>query len=111
MDNATMEMFGLTARQLRIMYSIEVLETEQDISADPKHAKEKLFWKKDWELELKKSGLIEYRVFFNRATLLDAIREECEKSENKTWFYLAMLEAALFTPYFPLNDSKETIKQ
>lgn len=111
MDNSTMEMFGLTVEQVRIMYSIEYLVIQSDLKSDPKKSSEKDWWRDNWVFGLKQNSAIEDSLYYWRERLVEAIAEENKKSENKTWFYLAMLEATLFVPYFPLSDSKDEKKK
>lgn len=111
MDNSTMEMFGLIAEQVRIMYSIEYLVIQSDLTSDPQKASEKDRWRDNWASDLKENNFIGDSLYYRREGLVEAIAEESKRSENKTWFYLAMLESTLFVPYFPLSDDKDEIKR
>ena len=106
-----LDMFGLNREQLEILYSIEKNLTERDIQNNPKTAATRKKWLEQWLHTLDDSlyNASEMRVF-NEPSLYDAINRIARTSNNKTWFYLVMLEATLFQAYFPLDEDKDNAK-
>ncbi len=104
----SMEMFGLTKEQLHILYSLEYAITQKDISADKKAVANKSLWLEKWEKALNDSQVDKISIpYKERSQLISAVKEEANTSPNKTWFYLIMLEATLFVPYFPLETEED----
>lgn len=100
----SMEMFGLTEEQLHILYSLEYAITKKDMADDKKPVADKALWLKKWEDALNDSQEDKISIPYKELDQLDAaVKLEAEKSPNKTWFYLTMLEATLFVPYSPLG--------
>ena len=106
-----LNMFGLNSDQLEILYSIEHILTKRDIDKSPKSAPCKEKWLNQWLQTLDDAMYTnsDMRVFDER-TIVDAIKTASNKSASNTWFYLVMLEAALFSAYFPLDEDKENTK-
>lgn len=104
----TADMFGLTEKQLKLMYSLEYLLTQNDIWESKKNHVEKLSWTARWELALNSSVSDKNAIpFRNEETLLAVICDEAQQSTNLTWLYLVLMEASLFEPYSPLDTSPE----
>ncbi len=112
-NNILLEMFGLTAEQSLLMFSTERMIAAYDIylSKDKKNYQDKLLWLSKWEesilLYLKKTTGNEDLRLLKRDELFSAYKEEYEKSPNKTWFYITVLECLEFTPYTNLGDEKQ----
>lgn len=101
-------MFGLTEEQLYILYSLEYAITQKDIFADKKNSEGKILWIEKWESALNKTHTDKKAIPYKELDeLVSAVRNEADKSPNKTWFYLVMLEATLFVPYSPLGTDED----
>lgn len=121
--NESINLFGLTANQMRILFSLEYymakLDSEQDAELleivnpfSASHA-EKANWTKQFKMRISdfmkaQSGDDMY-IITNTPALKLAITEEEEKAETSTWKYLIMLECMVFSPYYPLTE--EDIKE
>ena len=106
-----LDMFGLNSEQLEILYSIEKELTEQDIALNPKTADTRRKWLNQWLRTLDDSMYNTSDMkLFSGSFLYDAIKRVSRESNNKTWFYLVMLEATLFEAYFPLDEDKDNTK-
>ncbi len=110
-NNAITTLFGLSKSQLRILFSVEKLLTEQDMkeSQEKKHkdAPMKVRWLQSW------TKTVEQELsapFFSREELLSQIQTEKSETANLTWLYMCVLEATLFVPYSPLGISAEDDK-
>lgn len=100
----SMEMFGLTEEQLHILYSLEYAISKKDMADDKKPVADKALWLEKWEAALNDSQEDKVSIPYKGLDqLAAAVKLEAEKSPNKTWFYLTMLEATLFVPYSPLG--------
>lgn len=107
------EMFGLTTKQTLLMFSTQKLITQQDIklSQNTKAYSTKKEWLKNWE----KSIVDYYNMISNSSNnellsskeLVEEYRKEYEKSPNKTWYYIVVLECLEFHPYTSLGDEKK----
>lgn len=109
-----LSMFGLTAMQTKILFSIENLLVQNDIQNSKNNKETKQQWLSEWS-----AFIIEYltRAFHNepsrlmtREEVLDAITQEKLSAINNTWYYLIMLEATLFIPYTPIGKDKNNDK-
>ena len=103
----TMEIFGLTQNQSGIMYSLERMMVERDIKANAKDTIYKKYWLEKW---MERLGGETSMPYTQDETLMRAIQLESEQSPNKTWFYIAMLEASLFCAYTPFSAPKDADK-
>ena len=103
------ELFGLTRRQIGILYSLEHLLTERDLRQNQKNSIYKEHWLRRWSACLQNT-MGEALHFDTEEELCAAIREEARTSVNQTWFYLIMLEATLFRAYTPLGEQKSADK-
>lgn len=102
--------FGLTANQMRILFSIEKYLMEKDIEDSKNHQEEKLNWLKQWsasisQLKSEKNPDQEF-IFLTYSEILEEIALEHSKTENNTWYYLIILEASVFSPYYSLEQTK-----
>ena len=110
MDNL-LNMFGLNSEQLEVLYSIEHILTERDIACNPKTALNREKWLNQWLQTLDDAMYTNSDMcVFDEETIVDAIKAASNKSASNTWFYLVMLEASLFSAYFPLDENKEHTK-
>ena len=115
-EKDVLEMFGLTKEQAAIMYSIQELMICKDIENSTKEEeqkKEKRKWLNKWKNSictvLNENADAEVKVSLNRSQILNEVRNEINKEpNNKTWYYIMMLECALFTPYYPFAEQEET---
>lgn len=119
------EFFSLTLNQARIMFSIEYALTKHDIAytknENKKRKKEEwlLLWSNSIVDTLQKLQTNQYSdstelVIYESIPLYDIsqlkseiTKELHQKPKNKTWYHLAIMEAALFTAYTPLSEKKE----
>lgn len=113
-DNSLLEMFGLTYEQSRLMFSVQKMITEYDISLtkNDRQRTQKREWLYLWEKGItaylnsidgpKKQGCL---VSSNEIN--NAFRKELMKSPNRTWYYILALEAIEFTPYTPLGTDED----
>ena len=109
----TIELFGMTTEQTRILFSVEKALVESDIRQSEHNISLKRTWLQSWieevlqgiqgnnemNLQIPSVTLYEYPA------LIDAIKREYSRQpESLTWFYLVVLEATLFIPYTPFDD-------
>lgn len=114
MNDNLLSVFGLTEEQTRLLYAVQSAIIENDINND---ASQERGTKRQWWFSWKKSiqKFMEESHFSN--TSLDigynysALSAEVHKHENRTWFYLLILECIAFTPYFPLSEDKDENKK
>lgn len=114
-DNTIIEMFGLTNEQTQLMFSVQKLITNYDISllendkiAVIKNIEVKKMWQKNWENHiieyLKSATNNQIDKLLDENELNDRFKLEIEKSPNRTWYYIVLLECLTFVPYTPLGD-------
>lgn len=112
MEANAMQIFGLTNSQLKILYSLEKLMVEEDILLNDKGNIIKQHWLDRWSTNISVSlGSADKSMLLSKTELLKAISQEANQDMNRTWYYLVMLEAALFHAYTPLGESKDADKQ
>lgn len=110
MDNL-LSVFGLNREQLEILYSIEHILTRRDISNNPKSADIREKWLSQWLQTLDDSMYADSKMHvFGENEIVEAIKSVSKNSPINTWFYLVMLESALFTAYFAIDEDKESSK-
>lgn len=121
--NESINLFGLTANQMRILFSLEYymakFDSEQDaelleiVNPFSANHEEKAKWAEQFRIRtsgfMKAQGGDDMFVITNKSALRLAIMEEDEKSETSTWKYLIMLECMVFSPYYPLTE--EDVKE
>lgn len=114
------DMFELNQEQLNILYSIEAILAKKD--ADFYDAMSKISkdsdlseYKKNYEEYEERIGWISHwrkileekeNIHFYSEAKIPRMIQQCDDGINKNWFYLVMMEAALFTPYFVLEADK-----
>ncbi|MBQ9493519.1 MAG: hypothetical protein IJR54_07285 [Oscillibacter sp.] len=101
-----MDMFGLNQKQLNVLYAIELAVAEKDaavaLKGAKKHWTEKVRWIRHWRELLEETG----EVHFYPELEIPYMIQRCDDGINRIWFYLVMMEASLFTPYFPFAADK-----
>lgn len=130
MNDNLLEAFGLTERQTVLLYSVQAAIAEHDYELDGDPNPEKLKWiskwkkvlKENWEKALKeiakkalpeengeKTLQTQFPPLIDKMVLYRELREEVDRHENKTWFYILVLECITFRPFTPLTeeDNKE----
>lgn len=107
---ANLECLSLNYEQLRVLYSLEKLILEDDISITEKDSskKLKLEWVKAWcdkligNLSIVQSE--KYEFFLSEEELGRCFQDNA----NVTWVFLVSMEASLFKPYYPIfGDDKD----
>lgn len=107
---ANLECWSLDYEQLRVLYSLEKLILEDDISITKKESTKelKLQWVEAWHNEL-----IEYLSIAQSEKDEFFLSEEeigrrFYEDSNGTWSLLVTMEASLFKPYYPIfNDEND----
>mgnify|MGYP000927630259 FL=1 len=107
---ANLECWSLDYEQLRILYSLEKLILDDDISITKKESSKqlKLEWGEAWHNEI-----IEYLSIVQSEKDDFFLSEEeigrhFQEDTNGTWTFLVSMEAGLFKPYYPIfNDDKD----
>lgn len=114
-EGNALQMFGLTNSQFKILYSLEKIMTEQDILLNDKGSIDKEHWLNRWTANVCASlGLSGTNQLLSKPELMRTITREINQGlqgMNRTWFYLIMLEGALFQAYVPLGESKDADKR
>lgn len=100
---------GLTADQTAILYNIQYLETDSDAQQESNSERKslKFKWLDKWRASISDA----YPRIADGAELawlamdelVARVQKQFEESPSKLWFHLAVLEAALFVPYYPLE--------
>lgn len=113
-EKSGIELFGLSQKQIDILFSLERILTKLDIEENEKDSIYKKHWLERWSFLLHSDSNRKENFYFeDEDALLEAIRYESYEpgsSWNKTWFYLIMLEASLFQAYVPLGEKKDEDK-
>lgn len=107
---ANLECWSLDYEQLRVLYSLEKLILDDDISITKKETSKqlKLEWVEAWHNEI-----IEYLSIVQSEKEDFFLSEEeigsrFQEDTNGTWTFLVSMEAGLFKPYYPIfNDDKD----
>lgn len=104
--------FGINEDQIIILYNLEYYKTLHDIECtkilfgNEKIRQLKREWLKDWQ-EYMTNGFPHFMKNANAKLVWYSLDELHEKigmnNASEPWFRLALLEAMLFTPYFPLS--------
>ena len=115
LNEKEMSRFGLDTHQVEILYNLEYLLTKNDIENtkvpikenDSKKLKEE--WLSDYKNLITK-GYSEFTNekdavlhWYSREELLETIQS---LHPEETWFSMVLLEASLFTPYFPITTEQ-----
>ena len=112
-DNGILEMFGLTFEQSRLLFSTERMITKHDIEStkDPAKVIIKKSWLEKWETGIKAfldSAEPDSDVeFIEEDHLFDRFNTEIQKSNNRTWYYILVLECLVFAPYTALGGDED----
>ena len=115
-DGLDMEKFGLTVEQTEILYNIEYYKTLNDINTTrlPVNTESIKCLKQEWLNEWKEYisggfshflGLKDLEMHWYSETEL--VQKIAQNNPEKVWFRLALLEAMLFEPYFPMSQEKD----
>jgi len=114
MDNA-INVLALNKEQHEWMVCLETLKVQADAIAEKDLLKRsaKLTWLNEWlELErnkFKSTFSDDLQLSRSAVELMNITRKRIHDCDSKTWYYLAVMEAELFEPYYPLDaSSKET---
>ena len=108
---------GLTITQTEIMYNLERQKTQSDIDAEknPENLALKKLWIKKWEKEISTAFVEQFNDtslrWLEERELSKVISDEISLSPNKMWLHLAVLETALFTPYYALEYETKKISE
>lgn len=113
-DNTLIEMFGLTLEQSSLMFSMQKMIVENDLSLSKRNQETKKLWLREWE-----KGISEYLKCVSKETnndefglidrkeLAERFSAELKKSDNRTWYYILILECLEFTPYTTLGTDND----
>lgn len=110
----TLELFGLTLNQTRILFSIDKYLVETDIEgskADKKKIKRE--WLREWQ-----SAILAYLKGIDETVdslyglydIHEQVKAEKENTESMTWYYMIVLESSIFSAYTPLNEDIKKYK-
>ena len=108
-----MDIFGLTVNQSRLLFSIEKYLVSKDIHKSKKDSDKK----KEWLVKREKA-ILEYMnledekidSLYGIYDIHKQIAEEKSKTDNLTWYYLIIFEAALFHAYSPIDKNVKEYK-
>ena len=114
------EMFGLTLEQTILMFSVQKMITVHDIelSKDKKLGTEKEIGRKNEWLNAWQEGIMLYLKDCNKQEDIKLVEKErlgneflkaLSKNENKTWYYIILLESLIFVPYTALGKDEDKI--
>lgn len=112
-DKDIIEMFGLTYNQTKLLFSAQKVITEYDIihTRSILVAKDKRLWMEKWERSilsyLEAANSNENPRLYSRTELMKAFMDELDKSDNKTWYYIVVLELIEYVPYSALGTEKD----
>ena len=103
------QMFGLSYDQTRLLFSAQKMIIEYDIRITNNlvTARKKREWLSDWEQSiadyLKTNNSKDNGRLIPIEDLLKAFLDELKDNDNKTWYYIVVLELIEFTAYYPLG--------
>ena len=107
---ANLECLSLNYEQLRVLYSLEKLILEDDISITEKDSskKLKLEWAKAWYDKLIGNLSIAQSEKDDFFLSEEELGRRFQDNANVTWVFLVSMEASLFKPYYPIfGDDKD----
>lgn len=119
MPAAIMSELGLTKEQTRILFSIDNQLIKKDIEHEPNASKKnvKAKWNNRWinsvNAFIRSMGEDgKNTITMSRTTLRQEIKKIGKSSDlkNRTPLYLILLEATLFSPYYPLKKNEKLKK-
>lgn len=118
--NQSINLFGLTPSQMRILFSLEYYMADLDAEKDAKlldvlnpfsaDHKEKKVWADKFRqnviafMKAESSEEASTAVVDDSPSLRSIILEEENKTESSTWKYLILLECMVFSPYYPMSE-------
>ena len=99
--------FKLNEKQTRILYSIESLLVQKDIDKSKSHIFAKEHWLTKWQNTIKKF-IGDFGLVFPKtiSEIISTIKKELEEAGENKWLKMALLEASLFVPYYPLTSDE-----
>lgn len=115
LDDSILEMFGLTYEQAKLMFSAQVMLAKYDCkqTKDKKSADYKEKWIREWEHRisdyLQKINNSCTETLYLEVGLAERFINEIAASNNRTWYYIVVLELLEFNAFIPLggeNDKK-----
>lgn len=108
----TLELFGLSINQTRILFSVDKYLIQDDIEKSKTNVKQlKKEWLREWE-----NAVLQYlrgldssvNSLYGLYDIHKQIDFEVKQSSSLMWYYLIILEASIFSGYTPLDkDSKK----
>lgn len=109
--------FGLNINQTKILFSLQRLIVRKDINSTKNIKRiDKEKWLNEWS-----ESIFDYlygldssqtRFFYSTDEIKKVVNEEIKKSpNNKTWYYIIILECTLFIPYMPMRKNKDNDKK
>lgn len=110
----TLELFGLTLNQTRLLFSIDKYLVESDIEgskADKKKLKRE--WLREWEsaiLAYLKSIDPTVHYLYGLYDIHKQVKAEKDNMDTMTWYYMIVLEASIFSAYTPLDEDIKKYK-
>lgn len=101
--------FKLNEKQTRILYSIESLLVQKDIDKSKSHIFAKEHWLTKWQNTIKKF-IGDFGLVFPKtiSEIISTIKKELEEAGENKWLKMALLEASLFVPYYPLTSDEKS---
>lgn len=111
-EHMNIDRFGLTVDQTEILYNLEYQKVKHDISETRRSSVSKLKaeWLEEWKAAISK-GFPDFVAqkdaqihWYSREDLILKIKEN---SPRKPWYRLALLEAMVFEPYYPLSVEQD----
>lgn len=113
LDNSILEMFGLTYEQARLMFSAQLMLARYDcaVAKNRANAEIKDKWIQEWEKSiesyLKGTGGNCSGKLYPGDGLAGRFMAEISASNNRTWYYIVVLELLEFTAYTPLGGGDD----
>ena len=109
-DLGLVQMFGLTYEQSNLLFSTQYKLTRLDITNEKNEEKKKVKtkWLDEW-----KEGITAFLSSQESSNISELIPipnldkyfiDELQKSNNRTWYYILILECITFTPYTRLGN-------
>ncbi|MFR9504032.1 MAG: hypothetical protein SNH73_06255 [Rikenellaceae bacterium] len=124
MTTNTSSIFGLTAKQTQLLFSLQrlIIKADCSIARDAKlpalttHGSYdlKARWLAEWDVSINNYlNSIEPKLVTKRSEeeIKALIAEIDASSETTIWKYMVLFECALYAPYYPLSKDKEEIKR
>lgn len=112
-DNSIVKMFGLSYNQASLMFSAQLRLAKYDceLEQNKKTAGLKARWISRWERSivenLNKIDSTRNAILYPDDILKEAFINELKASDNKTWYYIVVLELFSFAAYTPLGEKED----